>query len=212
MDEPREGPDPTPEVPTDTPSDAVADGEPDRVEHPAPAPEPRPSPVTVVPAVQTHPRPEPPRRTRRWFVTGVAAVAVGGGAGVAVDFARGRPRRAEPKALPGDLQAAIADERRLLARARAVHGLPAGVRAVLVRDHEAHLAALTAAAAGYAAPEHNTNATVSPPGAPDRDHQRLLETLAAQGAARRARSMTGDTAAVLASIAACEATHAELLS
>ncbi|MBE7187780.1 hypothetical protein [Jatrophihabitans endophyticus] len=157
----------------------------------------------------------PRRRTRRWFVAGGLALVVGGAAGVAADYVRGRPVRSARPAMPAALHDALQDERRLvalaeIARRQADGDLPAALLEALVRDHRAHLAGLTAAAESYAAPRHQVRAGHLV--GDDRASLRKAEQRAARRAGERATQLHGDTAALLASIAACEATHAELLA
>ena len=83
-------------------------------------------------------------------------------------------------------------------------------------DHVAHLRALDALVAGYGPAAKATPAASSsrvPAGTPrTRAQLRAAEQQAASAAARRADALSGARAALLASIAACEATHADLLA
>ena len=152
-----------------------------------------------------------PRISRRWFVAGGAAVLLGGGAGVGVEFLRERPPKPLPPP-PAPLLAAIDAERRLIADLDATTGGAPAVRAVIAAaraDHAAHLAALTRLLTPYRI-QHPSPSPV-PGTARTLAQLRAAEQQAAAGAARYARTLRGAQAAMLASIAACEATHAELL-
>jgi hypothetical protein len=160
--------------------------------------------------------------SRRWFLAGGAAALVGAGAGVAAglwtDETPSRPRRPAP---PQVLIAAAAAERALLADLDATTGGTPAVRSVIrqVRaDHAAHLGALLGLLATYPAPAGDRPSAAlgsasAPPGAPrTRAALRDAERRAAAAAAARADRLTGGHAALLASIAAAEATHADLLA
>jgi len=165
----------------------------------------------------------PVRPSRRTFLLGGGlAVVAGAGAGVGVEYWRDRPAPVPQRHAPAPLRAALAAERDLLAVLDAA--LPgAGAAAPFLRqvraDHLAHERALAAAVteaggapAGTSAPPTGTASTA--PAAPVRSVAQLRqgETDASRAAARRARQLTGRNAALLASIAACEASHAELLA
>jgi hypothetical protein len=164
--------------------------------------------------IDPSPPPEPvatrPATSRRWFLAGGAAVLLGGGAGVAVELA-GRSSPTGPTAAPAPLIAALRAERALIADLDATTGGSGRVRSVISQaraDHAAHLSALRGVLAGYA----HSESPAKPHGRPRSQAQlRAAEGAAAQAAAQRATRLTGATAALLASIAACEATHAELL-
>jgi hypothetical protein len=158
--------------------------------------------------------PTPPSGTSRrvFLVGGGAAVLLGAGAGVLAQVLS-EDEPPGPAAPPPALVAAIADERGLLADLDATTGGGPAVRRLIDQlraDHEAHLAALrkvllsiTQAPARQPAPLRGTPKT--------RAQLRAIEGAAAELAAQRAAALDGPTAALLASIAACEATHAELL-
>ena len=94
---------------------------------------------------------------------------------------------------------AVPAVRRLLGQARA--------------DHAAHLHALEQLVATYPTPAPSATSTPAPAGTPRTlVALRSAESAAATASAERARRLTGGPAALLASIAACEATHAELLA
>ncbi len=164
-----------------------------------------------------HHRSTPSRRTV--LATGALCVAAAGaGVGAGVVATRSAPRaRSDAEAT---LRAAVAAERALITAAEramvtaldaAAH--PAASLRPLLRqvraDHIAHLAALQAAlvlAGG------GPNPAPSRPVATNRAPLRTLEQRAAARAAARAALLDGRDAVLLASIAACEASHAQLLS
>jgi len=161
-------------------------------------------------------------RGRRWFLgglLGVLGVAAGAGAGVGIAVARRLPRPL-PHRPPADLLAARAAESRLLAGVAAVQrrgGAPVVDLAQLRRDHEAHRAVIDAELSrfGPAAAAARTRAATSAGRPPDSlAALRTAERAAARAAAARAGRLAASDAplaTVFASIAACEATHAELL-
>ncbi|HKC27521.1 MAG TPA: hypothetical protein VKB75_05875 [Jatrophihabitans sp.] len=150
--------------------------------------------------------------SRRWFLAGGAAVLVGGGAGVVAELLTSHDPAGPPPAPPALIAAASA-ERALIADLDATTGGTAAVRQVIVAaraDHAAHLAALTRLLRSYHAPAGPTAAR--PQGTPRTLAQlRSAETRASAAAVHRAATLGGITATLLASIAACEATHAALL-
>lgn len=159
--------------------------------------------------------PEPDRTSsgtsRRWFLAGGAAVVLGGGAGVLAEVLHeSSPAPAAPA--PAALASAVEAERVLLATLDGMkggHQAPA-LLAQIRADHAAHLHALRRLLATYprsiSVPSHQG-------GAQPRTLAQLrgVENQAATDAAQRAAALDGAAAALLASIAACEATHAELL-
>lgn len=167
---------------------------------------------------------EPSGHTRRWVLGSLLGVLAGGGAGVATEFLCHRSRR-EPavRRPPAALTESVAAEQRLLADLDATTGGSAAVRLAIVQvraDHAAHLRVLRALAATYdPLPVSRTgrsasaaSGTTAAPGvARSRAQLREAELRASAAAVTRARRLAGSTAAVLASIAACEATHSELL-
>jgi hypothetical protein len=178
---------------------------------PGPAPEPPP---------ETPPEPTPQTHPRRWFLAAGGALVLGAGAGIGVAVLRPADRRRPPRPErpPADLiaalNAAVLAERALLADLAATTGGSAAVRQVIVQaraDHTAHLQALRGVQRSLPRPERH------PPqhrlrGTPRTKAQlRSAETRAAHAAAKQAATLDGATSALLASIAACEATHAELL-
>jgi hypothetical protein len=151
-----------------------------------------------------------PVPSRRWFLAGGALVVLGAAGGAAAALLRGAVPL--PPA-PAALRAAAAAERRLIADLDATTGGSPAVRRVIVQaraDHAAHLAALTRLLAGYRRP---APASAAPRGGTPRTlaQLRTAEQRAAAGAAAHAAALDGGLAALLASIAACEASHAELL-
>jgi hypothetical protein len=141
-----------------------------------------------------------------FLAAGGAAVLAGGGAGVGVALTRPRPRPPAPPAAPAVLVEALAAERALLADLDASTDAAA---AAVRRDHAAHATVLQGAIAA-------TGARPAPAATPtgrarSRDELRAAEQAAAQAGAARASRASGAHAALLASIAACEASHAELL-
>lgn len=178
-----------------------------------PAPEPGPGPGPG-PDSAGHP-------SRRWFLAFGGALVVGGGAGTGIAFLRpvSRPEPTPPPRPPADLvaalDAAIAAEQSLLADLTATTGGAKDVRLVIAQaraDHTAHLRALRAVLASLPKPAHHRRSS-GPAGRPRTQAQlRTAEARAARVAADRAARLDGSLAALLASIAACEATHAELLA
>jgi hypothetical protein len=165
-----------------------------------------------------HPEPHPPQQagspSRRWFLAGGAAVVLGAGAGVGAEFVHNDHAPKKPPLAPPALVAAAAAERALIADLDATTGGASEVRQVIVQvraDHAAHLAALTDLLARYRRPVGSPSPSV-PPGSPRTLAQlNAAERTAASAAARNAAGSDGALAAMFASIAACEATHAELL-
>lgn len=157
--------------------------------------------------------------TRRAVLLAAAAtVGVVGGvaAGAAYAGLRPEPSGGRP-APPPELVAAAraeADLIALIAAETSAHGSLASFSGITA-DHTAHLSALNAALAAY--PGAPAARSTSPPpqaSASDdvaRSRLRVAEQRAAAAAAARARVLSGPPAAVLASISACEATHAALL-
>jgi hypothetical protein len=151
--------------------------------------------------------------TRRALLgAGVAVLAGGVGAAVAgIQPTRGRD--GEPRDAPVLLEQALAREQTLVAGLEAALsgglGPPIALQAAR-NDHLAHAAALRSAIARYAA----TSPSSAPPSAttPTVVQLRDAEVAAARAAASESAALAGAHAALLASIAASEATHAELLA
>lgn len=160
--------------------------------------------------------------SRRAVLIGGAAVVLAGGAGVAAGRLTGPGHpTADPRPAPAALLAALRDEESLVTAAEAVLTAdPASRRLVsqIRSDHRAHLAALRAALAPYDPPvtrRGGTSPSPTPtPATPPKNRAglRAREQQAAAAGARRSARLAGRDAALLASIAACEAGHGELLS
>ena len=155
--------------------------------------------------------PSGPPVTRRVVLVGglgvVAATAAGALVGIAEDRATGSAQA------PAELVAARDAERALIASIDASTAHDATMRTPLTpikADHVAHLAALEAAIGAYPAPAATPAAARG--ARLDRAGLRAAERAAAAQGARRAAVLTGRNATLLASIAACEASHAELLT
>ena len=159
---------------------------------------------------------EPQGTSRRWFLAGGAAVLLGGGAGVLADFLQESSSHPPPPA-PRALLAAISAERVLIADLTATTGGTPPVRRIIVRahaDHAAHLAALVQLREAFGPSPGSRSPSPSPSlrGTPRTLAQlRAAEAQASAAAARHAAQLDGGLAALLASISACEASHAELL-
>ena len=151
--------------------------------------------------------------TRRRLLGAGAVVVVTAGAGVAIGALRPFGGKAGEPA-PQLLVDAIARERTLIASIDLAVAADASLEALLkpIRaDHTAHAGAVQDLVDQYRRPAHSvsTRAVSSPPGKP----ALLAAELAAQiAAASSSTSVTGETAVLLASIAACEAGHVALLS
>jgi len=164
-------------------------------------------------------RRRPAGLTRRALLgAGVVVVAGGVGAGIAAGQPRHRPEEHRPSA-PAELHAALDRELSLLAGLdAALHATPApGAPTTVLRaaraDHTAHATALRSAIVAYPAPAaSNTSPTAPLAAAPTVAQLRAAEIMAGRTAAGESAALTGADAALLASIAACEATHAELLA
>jgi hypothetical protein len=159
--------------------------------------------------------------SRRGFLVGSGvAVVLAGGIGAVAAVVTGKTSHSGTRANPpADLLAAAEAERALIAavdRAITNRSAPA-TRLTLIRsNHQAHLQALVAAAA-LAQPSAASTTPVTDSGSSSSAtpvsaaQLAALEMDAARSAAATAAGLTGDDAALLASIAACEACHAELL-
>ena len=137
---------------------------------------------------------------------------LGGGAGVLVQ-SLGSAEAPPPGPPPAALLAAIRAERTLIADLDATTGGSTHVRRLVVQvraDHVAHLRALRALLPAFRRPR--TAEDGRPVGTPRTlAHLRAAEQHASLAAAGHASALDGAYAALLASIAACEAAHAELL-
>ena len=156
-------------------------------------------------------QPEGPRTaSRRGFLLVLAgAVVAAGGGGVAAALRHSDPNEAAtPGVVPAALLTALQAESHLIASIDAM-GAPVSLAHVRA-DHVQHRQAIAAAIAQTAgAPVATPSAA---PAAPITVAQLLTaEQAAAAAAARAASQLVGAHAALLASISACEASHAELL-
>ena len=116
------------------------------------------------------------------------------------------------KPAPADLVDALASERVLISRLESKIGQDPALRAAFAgvhADHVAHATALEAALRKYQ-PARGPAIPVAPR-SPTRQQQRAAELANSAAAATRAARLTGTDATLLASIAACEASHAEVL-
>lgn len=156
--------------------------------------------------------PSAPGVTRRGVLLSAAAVVAAGAAGVGAGVLRAVPKE-HPQPPPAELVTALAEEQRLLAGIEATTGGDAAVRAalrVIHADHAAHRDALQAAVRSYGGTSPSGPAPTATP--LTRDALRAAEQAASGRAAAHAAALTGEQAALLASIAASEASHAELLT
>jgi hypothetical protein len=170
----------------------------------------------------------PPRGpSRRWFLAVGAAGLLGAGGGVLAGLQTARraptPPPPPPPRPPQALLAAAEAERALIADLDATTGGVPDLRRVIAQvrdDHAAHLRALVALLGQF---EHVPVRERRRRHVPARKHRRprgtprtlaqlrAAERRAATAAAEHASALDGGYAALLASVAACEATHAELL-
>ena len=152
---------------------------------------------------------------RAFLAVGTLAVAGAAGGGVALGLSGGTkaPAPLQPDVRAALIHAELAEVDLIAGTRRALRHARGAERARLQqvhRNHLAHLGAIRSVIAGAAYP-------AEPPRFPPRPrhvpHQgpAAAETRAARAAAARALQLTGAPSALLASIAACEATHAELL-
>lgn len=177
--------------------------------------DPSPPPETgaeQLPASPPEPERNPSGTSRRWFLAGGAAVLLGSGAGVLAEVLHeSSPAPAVPA--PDALVSAVDAERALVAIADAMKGNSHRSRALIAQiraDHADHLRALRRVLATYP-PQRRTPSSAHPAQPRTLGELRDVENQAASDAARRASALDGAAAALLASIAACEATHSELL-
>ncbi len=167
-----------------------------------------------------HTAPQDHRSTgvsRRGLLLGGAVVVAAAGGGVAAGALRPKAKPDRPTGRPpADLVAALDSERLLIAAIDATTGGSSAVRIALRQiraDHVAHRVALQAAVDTY--PDAPASTPPASPGAVAAltvAGLRAAEEQASAHAATRATRLTGRQAAVLASIAACESTHAELFT
>jgi hypothetical protein len=155
---------------------------------------------------------------RRWLAgVGVLAAAAGGAAIGALTASSGDGDSATPRpGPPAPLLSALDRERTLLAavQAAAENAALASVTGPLVADHREHEATLGGLLATYPRPSASASESLSapPPAAPTSVATlRQAEGAAAEEAAAESAAAHGALAAVLASISACEASHAAWL-
>lgn len=163
------------------------------------------------------PLPQAPPSRRGFLVVGALAV-VSAGAGVLVavhhDSSSSTPQAV---ADTRELNAAAESERELIALidalAKHAHGSRAALLAALRADHVAHQTAVRAAIADAMYPRTPAKSIRKPYSGPKPEFGDLLaqEQAATRSARTRAAKLTGRSAALLASIAASEAIHVELL-
>jgi hypothetical protein len=166
----------------------------------------------------------PSRRTVLGAVVLVAAA--GGGAAAGLQRPLRKPAKAPVAEPPAWLVAAIDREHQLISGLQTALASDADTAATLspvLNDHNAHLAALLAlpGAPKPSAPKPSadpsaaaSSPTASPADAPAPSRATLAaaESAAATAAAAQSAAQSGSPAVLLASIAACEATHGQWLS
>ena len=148
--------------------------------------------------------------TRRSLL-GAGVVVAAGGIGAAVAGLQPRRDPPAPRAAPPQLSHALAREQSLVAHLDAALAARPELRQVR-DDHAAHAAALRRSIARYPAPASPLSSSGPPPVAATTAQLRASELAAAKAAAAESAVLTGADAALLASISASEATHAELLA
>jgi hypothetical protein len=151
--------------------------------------------------------------SRRTWLGAAAAVIAGATGGVIVAVLQPDPVGGRPEGAPAWLRSAVEREGALLALLESTGRRNSALvpqLAPLRADHTAHLQALQAVAARYAAA--SAVAAPSATAAPGLGAVRAAEARAGEQAADAALLATGTDAALFASIAACEATHVEILS
>jgi hypothetical protein len=168
-----------------------------------------------MPSTQSEPARRSETPSRRGVLVGGALGVVAAGVGISVAVAtKPEPARDDVTA-PSHLLAALAAEHALLASIDAIVHPSAALRPMLRQlraDHAAHRAALHAAIARTGSLAELTPSSSRRPAPPSKAELRAAEQHAAARSARLALLLHGSDAVLLASIAACEATHAELLS
>jgi mannose-1-phosphate guanylyltransferase len=168
-----------------------------------------------------------PSRRRVLATVGIASLTVVGAAGIGSVVAAlaelpARHRRGDglasiaPSArttAPAALVTALAREQQLIARTvLARTAQPADpVLAALITDHQAHAAAI-AAAIGAASAGRAPTSSATPTTPPTAAELKASEQAAHDAAAAESATVRGAAAVLLASIAACEAGHVELLA
>lgn len=151
--------------------------------------------------------------SRRWLLVAGGAALLAGGAGVGAAWLSDGSTATGPGPAPDALLGAVFAEQALIADLDATTGGAPAVRTAIAQlraDHALHLQALDALASQYRRPR--ASASASAKGTPRTAAAlRAAEVRASAGAAHRASILPGRAAVLLASIAACEAAHAELL-
>lgn len=165
--------------------------------------------------IDQSPRSSPGSR-RAFLAVGGLVVAGAAGGGIALGLSGGTttPAPLQPDVRTALVRAATAELDLIAGTQRALHGVRGAARAriqVVHRDHIAHLDAIRAAIAESAYPAEPPRIRRRARHVP-RGDLADAESRAARAAARRALQLTGAPSALLASVAACEATHAELLA
>ena len=168
------------------------------------------------------PLPQAPPSRRGFIAAGVLAVAAAGGGVWLARSAEDDGGSSTPPTVSRELRVAAVAERDLLATVDAAlehaQGAHRSALQTLRADHLAHLKAIEAAIADALYPAAPSATPTGPSSASTATGKvriaevRAAEQRAASAASARAAQLTGRAAALLASIAACEATHVELLS
>ena len=159
---------------------------------------------------------DPPRlmSRRAWLGTaGVVAAAAAGGALVAL--IRPDAVSGHPPAAPDWLSAALAREQQLLSGLDAATRADPALRvrlAPLRADHAAHLEVLQGLLSRYGPTPASASGSNAPPAPVGVAGVRRAELAASRATAAAALTAPGGDAGLLASIAACEATHAAVLT
>jgi hypothetical protein len=151
---------------------------------------------------------------RAFLAVGAVVVAGAAGGGVALGLSGGTPTpaRLRPDVRAALIHAELAEMELVAGTRRALRGARGAERArlrLVHHNHLAHLDAIRSAIAEGAYPAEPPRLRRHPRRLPHGDVA-AAESRAARVAARRAVQLTGAPSALLASIAACEATHAEL--
>ena len=155
--------------------------------------------------------------TRREALLSALAVAATAGAGSVLGVRRPWSALAGRANPPTALVAALAAESDAIARVDATASAHPELRSLLAAiraDHTSHASALTAALRRFPSGTWSTGPgqTGQTTGDASRSALATAETAAATDAARRATQLAGSDAVLLASIAACESSHAAVLA
>ncbi|SOD74172.1 hypothetical protein SAMN05892883_3353 [Jatrophihabitans sp. GAS493] len=180
------------------------------------SPPPDPERSDAAPVLEPGPTPAG-RVTRRWILGSTAllvATAAGVAAGLRQPFGGSNPfdRHVSLPAPPPSLVSAAAREAQLVASLSAARtASPSDSRlAQLLADHRAHASALAGVLAQYSPAEPTPSAEPAVTGTDDAA-LRAQEEAAQLAAAQESAVLDGESAALLASISACEASHVEIL-